>query len=214
MHKRAVNKYSWTQKRLLKRYVSEISQRHLFKQRFFLQHPWMVSIGTKYNSSWYHYCGGAIVNQYTVISAAHCFFGKDLGFLEGSWVRVGSTQLKIEPIISYEINTIIKHHNYQGYGQEFDIAIIFTKRPIIMYSYVKPICLPSSSNPRKNVYFDRDVVLTGYGIDNTGHVSQYLRKANYVVSSSEECSRIYNGGQISTNEYFCAKSKVSIFRTS
>ena len=37
--------------------------------------PWQVSI-QKYNvasNRWDHFCGGTILNQYTILSAAHCF---------------------------------------------------------------------------------------------------------------------------------------------
>ena len=45
--------------------------------------PWQVSIQA-YNAplnQWDHFCGGTILNQYTILSAAHCFYG--------SYVRQG-----------------------------------------------------------------------------------------------------------------------------
>ena len=38
--------------------------------------PWQVSI-QKYNitfTRWDHFCGGTILNQFTILSAAHCFY--------------------------------------------------------------------------------------------------------------------------------------------
>ena len=38
--------------------------------------PWQVSI-QEYRpalNSWAHFCGGTILNQYTILSAAHCFY--------------------------------------------------------------------------------------------------------------------------------------------
>ena len=38
--------------------------------------PWQVSI-QRYNvkpNTWTHFCGGTILNQYTILTAAHCFY--------------------------------------------------------------------------------------------------------------------------------------------
>ena len=36
--------------------------------------PWQVSIQQIESGTWSHFCGGTILNQYTILSAAHCFY--------------------------------------------------------------------------------------------------------------------------------------------
>ena len=46
---------------------------------FYLQYPWMVSFGEYDNQTltWNHYCGGAIISKFVIVTASHCFYGKD-----------------------------------------------------------------------------------------------------------------------------------------
>ena len=47
--------------------------------------PWQVSV--QFGGS--HFCGGTILDTYTILSAAHCFDGNG-GALEGYYIRAGS----------------------------------------------------------------------------------------------------------------------------
>ena len=47
--------------------------------------PWQVSVQIEGS----HFCGGTILDTYTILSAAHCFDGNG-GALEGYYIRAGS----------------------------------------------------------------------------------------------------------------------------
>ncbi|CAG7830896.1 unnamed protein product, partial [Allacma fusca] len=40
--------------------------------------PWMISIQYFFKNKWEHSCGGAIIDHRHIISAAHCWFNKNL----------------------------------------------------------------------------------------------------------------------------------------
>ena len=50
--------------------------------------PWQVSV--QFGGS--HFCGGTILDTYTILSAAHCFDGFG-GVLDGLSIRAGSIKL-------------------------------------------------------------------------------------------------------------------------
>ena len=47
--------------------------------------PWQVSLQEVGGS---HFCGGTILDTFTILSAAHCFSGRDL--MNGYFIRAGS----------------------------------------------------------------------------------------------------------------------------
>ena len=47
--------------------------------------PWQVSLQEIGGS---HFCGGTILDTFTILSAAHCFNGRDL--MNGYFIRAGS----------------------------------------------------------------------------------------------------------------------------
>ena len=56
--------------------------------------PWQVSVQTgDYQSGYFHFCGATILDEFTLISAAHCFDGE----METSSkvIRAGSTKKSI-----------------------------------------------------------------------------------------------------------------------
>jgi len=131
------------------------------------QFPWMVSLGVMKNSSWFHFCGGAIISEYRVLTAAHCIFSVNYGYTKNSAVRVGDSNL-LTPLNSskiYQINVAIKHPDYEGYGPRGDIAIVFTSEKITFDRTVRPICLTRLPHKNYNPYIDRNAVVTGWGLD-------------------------------------------------
>ena len=38
-------------------------------------YPWQISLQVRRGSSWGHNCGGSIVDENTVVTAAHCCYG-------------------------------------------------------------------------------------------------------------------------------------------
>lgn len=96
--------------------------------------PWAVSLQYK----GIHDCGGVIVDQWNILTAAHCLdYAHDLG---NYFVRVGAhdrySSGQLIPVAK-----LIKHPNYDEMRSTNDIGIIKLARAITFSTQIQPICL-------------------------------------------------------------------------
>ncbi|XP_043469133.1 serine protease snake-like [Leptopilina heterotoma] len=135
-------------------------------------------------------CGGTLVSEIFVLTAAHCTYSVNWG--EPKWVRVGDLNiLKTNEDAKPQerrIERIIKYPHYKQPSQYHDIALIRMNRKIIFDAYVRPACLPLNLEiPQQKV------IATGWGLkdsdDETG--SDDLLKVTLSVVATETCNISY-----------------------
>ena len=97
--------------------------------------PWQVRLlGGAY------LCGGTILDEYTILTAAHCkIFSSSHGY-------AGHTSYLSGPKPqAFNVKKVINHPNYIESSSKFDYSIVKLEKPLIFNSYVKPACLPTAS---------------------------------------------------------------------
>ncbi|XP_033024293.1 serine protease 27-like [Lacerta agilis] len=105
--------------------------------------PWQVSILRDF----YPICGGSLIAEQWVLSAAHCFFNR-IGPTFNYNVLLGAYQLShlSDNAVISDLQQIILHPDYNGLDTSSgDIALIKLKSPVKFTNYILPICLPESS---------------------------------------------------------------------
>ena len=117
------------------------------------QIPWQAAM-YKRKPSEYLICGGSIINEDTILTAAHCFEEnveengislKKLNTLpQDYFIYVGLLKESAPPMRKYEIKNITVHENYVIKQFHNDIAIVKTMVKIAFSRNVKPICLPKA----------------------------------------------------------------------
>lgn len=96
--------------------------------------PWAVSL--RYRGM--HDCGGVILDQWHILTAAHCLdYANDLG---NYYVHVGAHNRSSSGLL-LPTKQLILHPNYDEYRSSNDIGIIKLAAPIPFTPQSQPICL-------------------------------------------------------------------------
>nr|QHB21613.1 venom S1 protease 21 [Platymeris rhadamanthus] len=142
------------------------------------EYPWLVALVSGEQRTM-PMCGGSIITQFHVLTAAHCVTSK--GKLTGGTysVLVGEHDWqddnnKARQVI--KVKDVIIYGNYSSYVKDFDIAILNLEKEIQFSELVGPICLPRG---RLDVR-DQWIKVMGWGrVDDEGYFST-IAKVTYV----------------------------------
>ncbi|XP_053114500.1 plasma kallikrein-like isoform X2 [Hemicordylus capensis] len=162
--------------------------------------PWQVSLHVKLSTQ-RHLCGGSIISDQWILTAAHCIEDLPLpqvwrvysGILKQSEIREGT------PFFS--VQEIIVHPNYDFSERGYDIALMKLDRPMNFSDSQQPICLPS--NEEKDMGYTNCWV-TGWGYTKErGEIEDVLQKLKIPLITNAECQSRYQD-QIISNKMRCA----------
>lgn len=120
------------------------------------QFPYIASIRT-YNSM-RNFCGGTIVSERHIVSAAHCVEHL-LSKPDDIFVVVGARDRKIDGH-HMRIERIYSHSEFNATTLVHDISVLKTTHSIMFSEYVRPIALPT---PEVRTSSDMKSVIIGWG---------------------------------------------------
>ncbi|GIY49571.1 proclotting enzyme [Caerostris darwini] len=159
---------------------------------------WMVALLRRNR----FFCGGVIINDWYILTAAHCVIGVRVKDLK---VRLGEYNFNEKNEHQEDIPVAeIKHHAmFVSLTFQHDIALLKLKRRIEYTKFISSICLPNQSSGN---FSDVNATVVGWGtVDFGGKVSPVLRQVTIPVWDNNECDRTYRFERI--NEAFmCAGS--------
>ena len=155
-------------------------------------YPWQVSLATGLLGMFYsHTCGGALLSDLWVLTAAHCmespFQGVESLYVMGGFLDMDNKETaQIRSVKEYFI-----HEDYKKAVFEQDISLIKLSSPIVLTPNLSPICLPPS-RVGYNTYVGSTAILAGWGRQwEDGPVSDQLQMVKLPIISNRECMEWY-----------------------
>ncbi|KAM6151322.1 coagulation factor IX [Rhynchocyon petersi] len=148
------------------------------------QFPWQVVLNGKIDA----FCGGAIINEKWIVTAAHCI-------KPGDKITVVAGEHNIEEKDNTEqIRNVIRaipHFSYNATVNRYshDIALLELDEPLILNSYVTPICVASKEYTNTFLKFGIGYV-SGWGkVFNRGRSASILQYLKVPLVDRATCLR-------------------------
>uniref|UniRef100_A0A3B4U5R3 trypsin n=2 Tax=Seriola dumerili TaxID=41447 RepID=A0A3B4U5R3_SERDU len=153
--------------------------------------PWQVSLNIGY-----HFCGGSLINDQWIISAAHCWQNPfaQIAVLGDNhiWMHEGTEQYM-------PLDAIYWHQSYDYQTMDYDIMLMHLAHPVTVNQYVKPIALPTACPSPGDM-----CTVSGWGNIYSDQVFNpfYLQCVEVPIVSKKDCDASYPG--MITDRMVCA----------
>lgn len=158
--------------------------------------PWQVLLRREDE---YGFCGGSLINQRWVITAAHCLQQTPHHITIGDYdkMRPDKDEQKIT------VEKIIPHPHYHEYTFDSDIALLYLSSAVTLGPFASPACLPDANLAERLMKPGEQGLVSGWGSTHyLQRSSRFLRKVQLPVVEQKSC--INSTEQIITDNMFCA----------
>ncbi|XP_044842702.1 chymotrypsin-like protease CTRL-1 [Mauremys mutica] len=157
--------------------------------------PWQVSLQDR---NGFHFCGGSLINQDWVVTAAHCEVraGTDVAVL-GEYDRSS----RAETIQVKSIARVIPHPYWNEKTIDNDIALLKLASPAQLDARVSPVCLATAS---ESLASNPTCITTGWGRTSgtASSAAVQLQQVSLPLVTVSQCQQ-YWGSRI-TSSMICA----------
>ncbi|XP_037809752.1 collagenase-like [Lucilia sericata] len=148
------------------------------------QFPWYVLIKINATEEEIHVCGGSIISNKWVLTAAHCFSGPlhiqlVFGIIELN--NNGTTMIS---------SKVFVHPQYDENTLRNDIALIELPEELEFTDNIQPIAMVSSAKASNNFINDK-AIITGFGVTENSVFSDFLLWTILEIVNNSVCDRVY-----------------------
>ncbi|EDW04797.1 GH23917, partial [Drosophila grimshawi] len=160
-----------------------------------MSRPWLALLKLKRKSDVEYACGGTLITNRFVLTAAHCFDGQEL--LE---VRLGEHRISTEQDCDATGNTRI----CAPPPAENDIALIKLSTDVESSFSIRPICLPVNYTLQQEAEHRKIFRVTGWGATERSIHSDVPMETAVDRQNRSLCQNVY--GQSMKSSHICAGS--------
>merc|ERR1711979_26863 len=151
------------------------------------QFPWQVQV----QNGGSHWCGGALIDEEWVVSAAHCFYqmGNNFKFVVGQHniaQKENSEQV-------FKAAKIINHPQYDDYNIKHDVTLIKLNGKVKLNDYATKVCLPKKGES----FTSLSCTVSGWGpLREGGNGPDKLNAVNVPIMTLDACRQQYGKSSI------------------
>ncbi|XP_054856912.1 chymotrypsinogen 2-like [Eublepharis macularius] len=149
--------------------------------------PWQVSLQ---DSTGFHFCGGSLIRENWVVTAAHCSVRTTHRVVLGEFDQ-GSPSEDVQVL---KIDKVFKNPKFNIFTVRDDITLLKLATPARLTARVSPVCLPEATD---NFAGGLSCVTTGWGLThhNDKDTPEKLQQVALPLLTNEECKK-YWGNRI------------------
>ncbi|XP_065363731.1 trypsin-1-like [Calliphora vicina] len=149
----------------------------------------------------FHTCGGSIINERTIVTAAHCLYYTTASKVK---VHVGEKSRTVNEGEVYDVEAVYFHEKWTSVTQDYDVGLVRIVGSFTFGEHVQPIKL---AGPREKIRDGSYATVLGWGFTdlNEQRAAENLMVGHVPIVKQTTCNRQMGG--LVTKRMICAGFK-------